>query len=130
MVLSDSAKRKITKVEQRKKVLGEFTMQSDLNDVPITNEVLPWHYFNPDYYSHDREYEDISEICEDNLDKMIDVRPYLIETPFLAQSTDKLQKILDVFRTMHLRSLPVTNPGSGALEGIITRQDIFAYMSL
>ena len=61
---------------------------------------------------------------------MIDLRPYYIETPFLAQSTDRLQKVLDVFRHMHLRSLPVTNPGTGELEGIITRQDIFAYMSL
>ena len=105
-------------------------MMKDLADIPLTNETLPAELFNPDYYSHDREYDDIAEICEDNLDKMIDVRPYLIETPFLSQSTDRLQKILDLFRTMHLRSLPVTNPGSGALEGIITRQDIFAYMSL
>ena len=117
-------------MNQRKKVLGEFTMMKDLADIPITNETLPWELFNPDYYSHDREFKDVADICEDNLEKMIDVRPYLIETPYLAQSTDKLQKILDVFRHMHLRSLPVTNPGSGALEGIITRQDIFAYMSL
>lgn len=61
---------------------------------------------------------------------MIDVRPYMIETPYLAQSTDRLQKILDTFRHMHLRSLAVVNPGTGALEGIITRQDIFAYLSL
>ena len=61
---------------------------------------------------------------------MIDLRSYYIETPFLAQSTDRLQKVLDVFRHMHLRSLAVTNPGNGELEGIITRQDIFAYMSL
>ena len=61
---------------------------------------------------------------------MVDVRPYMIETPFLVQTTDRLQKVLDVFRHMNLRMLPVTNPGTGALDGIITRQDLFAYMSL
>jgi CBS domain-containing protein len=64
------------------------------------------------------------------MDKIIDIRPYIIDTPYLAQSTDRLQKILNIFRHMHLRALPVTNPGTGELEGIITRQDIFAYMGL
>lgn len=65
-----------------------------------------------------------------NGDKMIDIRPYMIETPNIAVTTDRLQKINDFFRHMHLRMLPVTNPGTGALEGIITRQDLFAYMGL
>ena len=72
----------------------------------------------------------MKDICERNADRMIDVRPYMIETPYLAQTTDRLQKIIDVFRHMHLRVLAVTNPGTGALEGIITRQDLFAFMSL
>ena len=121
---------RVEKVQQRKKILGEFTMMKDLMEVPLTNDPLPYTYFNTDFYSNDRSYEEVVDILHNNLDKMIDVRPYMIETPFLAQSTDRLQKILDVFRHMHLRTLPVTNPGSGALEGIITRQDIFAYMSL
>lgn len=121
---------KIRKVEKRKQILGEFTMMKDVAEIPITNELLDWRFFNSDYYSHDREYKEVEQICVENLDKMIDLRPYYIETPFLAQSTDRLQKVLDVFRHMHLRSLPVTNPGTGELEGIITRQDIFAYMSL
>jgi len=32
----------VNKVNQRKKVLGEFTMMKDLADIPITNETLPW----------------------------------------------------------------------------------------
>lgn len=75
-------------------------------------------------------FESVKDIIEQHTDRMIDVRPYMIETPFVIQSTDRLQKILDVFRNMHLRAMPVINPGSGALEGMITRQDIFAYMSL
>jgi len=45
----------------------------------------------------------------------------MIETPFQAQTTDKMQKLLDIFRHMHLRHLLVTNPANGELEGIITR---------
>lgn len=120
----------IKKVEERKKVLGQFTMLQDDFQIPISDEILDWRQFNQDYYSSDWKYEDVAEICNENLDRMIDVRPYMIETPFVAQSTDRLQKILDIFRNMHLRCLPVLNPGTGALEGMICRQDIFSYMSL
>lgn len=117
-------------VEKRKKTLHMFTGLSDAAQIPKTRDELAYYYFNTDFYSNDREYSEVEDICEANSDKMIDVRPYMIETPFLAQSTDKLQKILDVFRHMHLRMLAVTNPGTGELEGIITRQDLFAFMSL
>ena len=120
----------VREVEERKKILGQFTMLQDQAEIPISREILDWRHFNANYYSEDLTYQDVSSICDDHLDRMIDIRPYMIETPFVAQSTDRLQKILEIFRNMHLRSLPVINPGSGALEGIITRQDIFAYMSL
>ena len=87
----------------------------------MTNDEVEWWHFNSDFYSNDRTYDEVEDICEANSDKMVDVRPYMIETPFLAQSTDRLQKILDVFRHMELRVLAVTNPANGALEGIITR---------
>jgi CBS domain-containing protein len=120
----------VREVEERKKILGQFTMLQDVTEIPISRKILNWKHFNANYYSNDLTYEEVAGICEDHLDRMIDVRPYMIETPFVAQSTDRLQKILDIFRNMHLRSLPVINPGSGSLDGIITRQDIFAYMSL
>ena len=117
-------------VEKRKKTLQMFTGLSDNAEIPATTAELPYYYFNNDFYSNDREYEEVADICDSNSDKMIDVRPYMIETPYLVQSTDRLQKVLDVFRHMNLRALAVTNPGTGALEGIITRQDLFAYMAL
>ena len=129
-VQSDHGSQKVKRVKQRKQVLEQFTMLQDQAEIPTVNEVLDWRYFNTDFYSHDREFSEVAEICKDNIDKLIDIRPYIIDTPFLAQSTDRLQKILEVFRHMHLRTLPVTNPGTGALEGVITRQDLFAYMSL
>ena len=120
----------IKEIEERKKILGQYTMLADAHDIPVTNEILHWSNFNVDYYSNDLNYESVAEIVQNHRDRMVDVRPYMIETPFVCQSTDKLQKVLEIFRNMHLRSLPVISPGSGALEGIITRQDIFAYMSL
>ena len=117
-------------VEKRKKTLQQFTGLSDNAQIPATRQELPYFYFNTDFYSNDREYDEVADIRDSNSDKMIDVRPYMIETPYLAQSTDRLQKIIDIFRHMHLRSLPITNPGTGELEGIITRQDLFAFMAL
>lgn len=43
---------------------------------------------------------------------------------------DSIDKIVEVFRLMNLRHLPVLNEQDNTLVGIITRQDIFAYMSL
>lgn len=117
-------------VARRRQTLRQFTGVSDLAEIPLTNEELEYWHFNSDFYSQDRTYDEVADICDANRDRMVDVRPYMIETPFLAQSTDRLQKILDIYRHMHLRVLAVTNPGTGALEGIITRQDLFQYMSL
>ena len=121
---------KIDKVKSRMKILEDFTLLKELAEIPVTNETLDWRLFNIDYYSHDREFEEIEQILEENRDKLVDIRPYIIDTPHCAQSTDRLQKVLNVFRTMHLRTLPVVNPGTGKLEGVITRQDLFAYMGL
>ena len=54
----------------------------------------------------------------------------MIEEPYVVQTTDKLPKCLDLFRHMHLRALPVVDPNSGVTVAVLTRQDIFAYMSL
>jgi len=111
----------LKQVEERKKVLGQFTLLQDEHEIPIQPNMLDWRCFNSDYYSNDLSYDEVKDIIAAHTDRMIDVRPYMIETPFVAQSTDRLQKILDIFRNMHLRCMPVINPGSGALEGIITR---------
>ena len=85
----------------------------DLIDIPLTNEELPYWHFNCDFYSQERKYEEVEDICKANKECMVDVRPYIQETPFICQSTDKLQKILDIFRHMELRVLAVVNPVNG-----------------
>ena len=64
------------------------------------------------------------------MDKVIDLRPYMIEKPYCVYDTDSLEKLVELFRLMNLRHLPVVNETDNVLIGIITRQDIFAYMSL
>jgi len=70
------------------------------------------------------------EIAEKFPNELVDLRPYMIEKPYTVTTKDKLYKILDIFRFMHLRHLPVIKESTGTLEGIITRSDIFSYMSL
>lgn len=67
----------------------------------------------------------MQKICEENLEKRIDLRPYMYERPYTVNTKDKLPKVLNLFKQMHLRHLPVINEKTGTLEGIITRQDIF-----
>lgn len=111
-------------------MIKEYTNDQDYELLPENEEPLDWWYFNTDLWSSDRTYSEVKEICITHQEKRIDLRPYIIETPYIVQTTDKLPKILDLFRHMHLRHLPVVSPADGSLRGIITRQDIFAYMSL
>jgi CBS domain-containing protein len=58
------------------------------------------------------------------------LRPYMIERPFYVCQKDTLEKCHTIFRHIHVRQLMVVNNKNEKLEGIITRQDLFQYMSL
>ena len=107
-----------------------FTGDKDTKDAPITKKVLPWWYFNSDMYSTDRKYSEVSDIFETFAHKKVDLRPYMIEEPYVVQTTDKLPKCLELFRHMHIRALPVLDPNTGVTVAVLTRQDLFAYMAL
>ncbi len=66
----------------------------------------------------------------ENKDKLIDLRPYMISELYTVDIKDKFPKVLQMFRFMHLRHLPVVDKETGEIKGIITRQDLFAYMSI
>lgn len=53
----------------------------------------------------------------------------MIENPFTVRVSWKFQQVVELFRTMNLRSLPVLNDRD-VLVGIITRQDLFAFMTV
>ena len=92
--------------------------------------VLHWTHFNSDMTASDLSYESITEIANSNKTKRIDLRHYMIESPYVCFTTDKVQKILDIFRFMQLRQMCVINPVDGKLKGVISREDLFAYMKL
>jgi len=98
--------------------------------LPVTKNILPWELFNTDFMASQRTYQEVAEICEDFKERLVDLRPYMIEEPFTCSLTDKLPKILDMFRYFHLRALPVVDPNTGLPVAILTRQDIFSYMPL
>ena len=58
------------------------------------------------------------------------MRPYKIESPFVCFTTDRIQKVLDIYRYNQLRQICVINPVDGSLQGLISREDLFAFMSL
>lgn len=91
---------------------------------------LSWRDFNCNFHSSIKPLKLIEEICQNNLEKEIDLRPYMIEKPYFVYESDRIQKIVEVFRLMNLRHLPVLSEADNTVVGIITRQDIFAYMSL
>lgn len=70
--------------------------------------------------------QELKGICEANFNRFIDLAPYMIDGPHVVQAKDYLQRVLDLFRHMQLRHLPVMRDGQ--LVGIITRHDLFEYM--
>ena len=84
--------------------------------------ILSWKFFTRDFDSVDLKLtNEIKHICETHLEKLIDLRPYMIENPESVNKFDYLPKIHSRFLNLHLRHLIVTNPISGHLEGMITR---------
>jgi CBS domain-containing protein len=92
--------------------------------------VLDWWLFNSDIYSTERSIDEVSDIISWNQNKLVDLRPYMIEHPYTVSTTDKLIKCIELFRYFHLRSLPVIDPVDGSCVVVLTRGDLFAYMSL
>ena len=72
----------------------------------------------------------ILDVIEDNFEEWIDLRPYIIESPFSVSLHDKFYRIVEQFRINHCRHMCVVDPSNGELKGVITRKDIFAYNGL
>lgn len=98
--------------------------------LPLTTNILAWHHFNVDMWSSQRTFDEVAEISSRFSDKLIDLRPYMVEEPYVIHITDKLPKILHMFRHFHLRALPVLDPNDGSPVAMLTRADLFAYMAL
>jgi len=107
-----------------------FTGERDYEFAPKSDKILHWHNFCSDLYSSERKTKEVEDIASIFGHKYVDLRPYFIEAPYDVSTTDKLPKCLELFRHMHLRALPVNDPNTGMPVAILTRQDIFAYMSL
>ncbi len=98
--------------------------------MPQSDDILSWRLFNQDIYSTDRDIDEVGDIVSSNGDRLIDLRPYMIESPYTVNTTDKLIKCIELFRYFHLRALPVIDPTDGSCVVVLTRGDLFAYMSL
>lgn len=114
----------------RTNTVDKFTGEKDLSDLPLTQNVLDWHHFNVNLWSTQRKMKDVSTICSQFSQKLVDLRPYMIEEPYVVHITDKLPKVLSMFRHFHLRALPVIDPNDGSPVACITRSNLFAYMDL
>lgn len=112
---------------ERKETILSFTTEFDDEYSETPEDLLvPWQEFTRDFWSKDLELTDeINAILNTYKDKKIDLRPYMIENPFTVFTTDYLEKCVDLFRKMHVRSIVVISPKNGSLEGIITREDLF-----
>lgn len=120
----------IRELKNRTGTMNVFTGEKDIPSLPETENILDWWLFNSDMYSTERSSSEVEDIMLANIERLVDLRPYMIEEPYIVYSTDKLDKCLELFRNMHLRALPVIDPNNGSCVYMLTREDLFAYMSL
>lgn len=102
----------------------------DTTELPISEKILDWREFNTNLYSTQHTFNEIIHLIKENRNERIDLRPYMIVEPFVCMTTDKMQKVLDMYRMNQMRQLCVINPVDGSLQGVIAREDLFAYMSM
>ena len=72
----------------------------------------------------------LDHIVDEYAEEWLDLRPYMWEDPIKVSVYAKIKDVLELFRMHHLRHLIVVDPSDGQLAGIVTRKDLFAYMSL
>jgi len=67
-----------------RETLKLYTGVEDLKHAPMEKKKdrLPWYCFNTDFYSTDRSYSEVADICKKYPTKVIDLRPYMIRYPY------------------------------------------------
>jgi hypothetical protein len=77
------------------------------------NTLVSWRKFTRDFTSLDLKIDkSVESLCESAPDKLVDLRPYMIENAEHCTRFDMLPKVLARFRYMHLRHLIVVNPNN------------------
>ena len=93
------------------------------------DEIMDWTHFCMNITSDEVSAEYVlQKIIPEYKDEWLDLRPYMIENPIKISVDTKLQDALELFYLLHLRHLIVTDPHNGKIAGIVTRQDLYAYM--
>jgi CBS domain-containing protein len=124
---------KETLPENNKAGFGGVFDESDHEDYtqyPIIPLPFSWEELNQDFGSNPSNYKDVTETALIYKEEEVDLRSCMIERPLMVSASDKFPKILNLFRQMQLRQLLVINDADGKLLGIITRKDLFQFMSL
>lgn len=93
----------------------------DYRSFPLAEKAFTWEVLNQDFVSNPRSYKEVEVMAHMHKDEEMDLRPYMIERPICVSVFDKFPKLLNIFRQMQLRQMPVTNDHDGKLVGIITR---------
>jgi predicted transcriptional regulator len=90
---------------------------------------VTWADFNVPLDDVQQPYSSVAHICDHHPEKKLNLQPYMIRKPHVVDPKDEFPKIVQMFRLLNLRWIPVVANGDQAI-GMITRGDIFSYMGL
>ena len=91
---------------------------------------LTWEDFNANLNSECPPFSEIDDICRVYKEKSIDVRPYMEVNPHKVNEKDNIKVVHELFRHVDVRTLPVLRESDKTIVGVITRQDLFQYLSI
>ena len=127
MLVNDSSNNALNRAEEWDL---EFDAKNGFPKSP-TDQLVPWTEFTQDIESNETDASDVLQnVIDDCFEEWLDLRPYMFENPEQVSIHDYFFRVLERFRIFHCRHLMVVDPSNGALRGVITRKDIFAYNGL
>lgn len=114
---------------QTHRVFEERKDQESNNEIPPLGHLrYRWQDFNCDLKSTTFDIREQEDIAKAYPDRIIDMRHFMIENPRLVTANTSMWECIRIFHLNSLRHLPVTDPETGKLVGIMTRENIFSFM--
>lgn len=80
----------------------DYNLEDIKDSLPVT-----WEDFLNEFNDFMPKYTEVKDVCEQNPEKRIDLRPYMEHSPHFVAPHDNIQKVVDTFRLHHLRYMPV-----------------------
>lgn len=96
---------------------NKVVMKKDIHKAKADNEdekiKLTWEDFACSFNSICPQFAEVEDIAEVNLEKRIDMRPYMMKNPPKLYANSGIEEVFEHFRHLDIRTLPILSEENG-----------------